>query len=74
MIHLHERMQELVVNLSCCIYVGTPSCHNNYTRMYYIEYTVCILHNNYSNLMHNLTVNKMVIHNYTKCISNTDYN
>ena len=24
--------------------------------------------------MHNLTANKMVIHNYTKCISNTDYN
>ena len=36
-----------------------------------LQHTVCIW-NNYSNLMHNLTVNQIVIHNYTKCISNTD--
>ena len=36
-----------------------------------LRYTACIW-NNYSNLMHNLTVNQIVIHNYTKYISNTD--
>ena len=37
-----------------------------------LQYRVCKLWNNYNNLMHNLTINQLVIHNYTKCISNAD--
>ena len=37
-----------------------------------LQYTVCILWNNYSNLMHNITVNQIFIHTYTKYTSKTD--